>query len=154
MHAPKSHGTGRSTHVAAARRRSRSHDRTKPDRRGTPSPLPQPPRAAPVEAPAPRPPSTLALLRTGCAALTRGLSRAKLLAYVLVLVVVPLLSFVLRVRRTRAAKGGGTGPGGAVDEVRRRLKGAGEGKGVLTKAWEELVRAVGDTVQMGGRGLV
>lgn len=82
------------------------------------------------------------------------MSRAKFLAYVLVFVVVPLLSFVLRVRRTRAAKGGGAGQRGAVEEVRRRLKGGGEGKGVVARVWEELVRAVGDTVQMGGRGLV
>ncbi|EPT01621.1 hypothetical protein FOMPIDRAFT_1036126 [Fomitopsis schrenkii] len=141
-------------HIAAPRHRSRSRSRTKADRRSTPAPLPQPPRAAPVETPAPSPPSTLALLRTSCAALTRGVSRAKFLAYVLVFVVVPLLSFVLRVRRTRAAKGGGAGQRGAVEEVRRRLKGGGEGKGVVARVWEELVRAVGDTVQMGGRGLV
>ena len=42
---------------------------------------------------------------------------------------------------------------GAADEVRRRLRAA-EGKSALGKVWEEVVRAVMDTVKMGGRGLV
>lgn len=41
----------------------------------------------------------------------------------------------------------------AAEEVRRRLR-AVEGKSAFAKVWEEAVRAVTDTVMMGGRGLV
>ncbi|KAH9921895.1 uncharacterized protein B0H18DRAFT_1019715 [Fomitopsis serialis] len=161
--------TPSNAHATSPRRRSRSANRSKAVNGGAdvsldtprattpvPHPLPRLPRAAPLEAPAPlRVPSALALIRTSCAALTRGMSRTKLAAYVLVFVVVPLLSFVLRVRRRRGRPASANG-GGTVEEVRRRLRnaGVGEGKGVVTRAWEELLRAVGDTVQMGGRGLV
>ncbi|KZT67954.1 hypothetical protein DAEQUDRAFT_728476 [Daedalea quercina L-15889] len=154
--------TPSNAHTTPPRRRSRSAIRTKADHLGTgvsldtsgdttavPHPLPRPPRAAPLEAPVPHVPNTLALIRSTCAALARGMSRAKLAVYVLVFVAVPLLSFVLRVRRTRGKAGRGSG---TVEEVRRRL--GGDGKGIVARAWEGLVRAVGDTVQMGGRGLV
>ena len=42
---------------------------------------------------------------------------------------------------------------GAAEEVRRRLRAA-EGKSAIGKVWEEAVRAIIDTVKMGGRGLV
>ena len=60
-----------------------------------------------------------------------------------------MLSFLFRLRRRRI-----TGVNaGAAEEVRRRLRAA-EGKSALGKVWEEAVRAVMDTVKMGGRGLV
>ena len=40
----------------------------------------------------------------------------------------------------------------AVEEVRRRLSGA--RRGMLGTLWDETVRAIWDTVAMGGRGLV
>lgn len=65
-------------------------------------------------------------------------------------VVMPLVSFVLRLKR----RAGGGGGGGAV-EVRRRLQGgAGSVGEVVRWVWWELVRAVADTIRMGGRGLV
>ncbi|PCH39386.1 hypothetical protein WOLCODRAFT_129232 [Wolfiporia cocos MD-104 SS10] len=122
-------------------------------RTATPRPLPRPPRAPPLQEPRPpRPPSALALLRE----LVHGISRTRLTAYAVLMVVLPLLSLFLRVRRRRRVAGGSGGS--TADEVRRRLRGAAEGKGgamgVVRGAWDELVRSVWDTVQMGGRGLV
>ena len=42
----------------------------------------------------------------------------------------------------------------AVEDVRRRLSGVQGGRGLLSAVWDETVRAVWDTVVMGGRGLV
>ena len=42
----------------------------------------------------------------------------------------------------------------AVEDVRRRLSGVQGRQGLLSKLWNESVRAVWDTVAMGGRGLV
>lgn len=42
----------------------------------------------------------------------------------------------------------------AVEEVRRRLSGVQGRRGLLGAMWDEVVRAVRDTVAMGGRGLV
>ncbi len=42
----------------------------------------------------------------------------------------------------------------AVEDVRRRLSGVQGGRGLLSAVWDEAVRAVWDTVVMGGRGLV
>ncbi|KAH9949997.1 hypothetical protein B0H21DRAFT_819691 [Amylocystis lapponica] len=95
-------------------------------------------------------------------AVLQGASRARLTAIVVFCIVLPLLSFVFRVRRLRlwmapstSASGGGT-----AEEVRRRLRSAAlvDGKGgagnAVRRVWAELVRAMLDTVQMGGRGLV
>ncbi|KAI9061104.1 hypothetical protein FKP32DRAFT_1631693 [Trametes sanguinea] len=100
-----------------------------------------------------RAPSTLALMRAALDSVLRGASRAKVLAYVALFVVLPLVSFVLRVRRRRVVRGGG---GGAVEAVRRRLRGADAqtGVGVVGTIWAEIARAVLDTVRMAGRGLV
>ncbi|CDO74495.1 hypothetical protein BN946_scf184979.g50 [Trametes cinnabarina] len=102
----------------------------------------------------PRAPSTLALVRASFQSVLRGASRAKILAYLVLFVVLPLVSFLMRVRRRRAVPSG-TG-GGTVGAVRRRLRAANGqgGTGVVAKVWEELVRAVLDTVRMAGRGLV
>jgi len=42
----------------------------------------------------------------------------------------------------------------AVEDVRRRLSGVQGRRGLLGTLWDEAVRAVWDTVTMGGRGLV
>lgn len=73
-------------------------------------------------------------------------------------VVLPMISLVLRVKKRARL----TGPGGGgvmTRDVRRRLGNgtAGQGThavGVWRRVWEECVRAVEDTVRMGGRGLV
>ncbi|KAF9807760.1 hypothetical protein IEO21_08056 [Rhodonia placenta] len=151
------------TPALVERQRSRSDQR----RRGrhamrngaasTASSLPRAPRAPSLEPLAPRPPTALAVLRSSVGAIVQRASRTRLTAYVLLLFVFPLLSLVFRVRRRRpAVRPVGNGGGGTVAEVRRRL--SVEGKGVVgqvvLRVWEELVRAVGDTVHMGGRGLV
>ncbi|KAH9945034.1 uncharacterized protein BXZ73DRAFT_86609 [Epithele typhae] len=93
-----------------------------------------------------RPPSTLALVRAALGSLARGTSRAQVLFYVVVFVVLPVASFLARTA---------AGAGSAVDAVRRRLRGTdGAGGGVAARVWAELVRAVLDTVNMAGRGLV
>lgn len=42
----------------------------------------------------------------------------------------------------------------AVEDVRRRLSGVQGRRGLLGTLWDEAVRAISDTVTMGGRGLV
>lgn len=84
--------------------------------------------------------------------------------YAVLFVVVPVVSFVFRLRRRRARS---NGPGGgaitngsmstgsrAVDAVRKRLKGVDGQSSVVGKLWQEVARAVLDTVSMAGRGLV
>ncbi|EIW57266.1 uncharacterized protein TRAVEDRAFT_168912 [Trametes versicolor FP-101664 SS1] len=103
-----------------------------------------------------RAPSTLALLRASAHGLLQGMSRARAFACVVLFVVLPLVSFVLRLRKRRLRVGGtgGAANGGTVDAVRRRLRGAEAQRGVVGQVWEEIVRAVLDTVRMAGRGLV
>lgn len=84
------------------------------------------------------------------------MSKSKLTALFLLFVVFPIISFVIRARRRRIT-GGLAGPGGTADAVRRRLRAANQGiigVGFAQRIWEEAVRAVSDTVRMGGRGLV
>ncbi len=73
-----------------------------------------------------------------------------MLLYAVLFVVVPVVSFVFRLQRR--AKGAP----GAVAAVRRRLRGVPpEGQGsAVGRLWEEIARAVVDTVRMAGRGLV
>ncbi|KAI0360214.1 hypothetical protein OH77DRAFT_1419638 [Trametes cingulata] len=97
-----------------------------------------------------RPPSMMALLRASVRTLLQGASRTQVLAYMVLFVVLPAVSFVLRLRRKRV----GGGAGGTVDAVRRRLRGAEAQGGVVGRVWGELARAVVDTVKMAGRGLV
>ncbi|KIM39902.1 hypothetical protein M413DRAFT_446822 [Hebeloma cylindrosporum] len=108
------------------------------------------------------PPSTYALIR---ASLAPYLTSARVTTFVLLFVLVPLLSIVLRMRRkkrllglggaTMAAAGAATSSSNA-ELVRRRLQTAGGGVevGFLNKAWAEVIRVVGDTVRMAGSGLV
>ena len=42
----------------------------------------------------------------------------------------------------------------AVEDVRRRLSGVQARRGLLGVVWDEAMRAIWDTVAMGGRGLV
>lgn len=100
--------------------------------------------------PARRAPDTYALLR---AALAPYLTAPRVTAAALLFVVLPLVSLVLRVRRRRA-HALGDGARTAAD-VRRRLEAAGGARaGLAGRVWGEVVRAVGDTVRMSGRGLV
>ncbi|KAI0649444.1 hypothetical protein C8Q79DRAFT_903518 [Trametes meyenii] len=99
-----------------------------------------------------RAPSTLALLSASVRSLLKELSRTKVLACAVLFVVLPLVSFALRLRRRRVAQGAGSGP--TVDAVRRRLRGAEAQGGVAGRVWQEVARAVLDTVRMAGRGLV
>ena len=92
--------------------------------------------------------------------------------FALLFVVVPLLSFIVRVRRKKARlRGlGGTstaagtltgsaspisavrpGVAGSVVDVRRRLEGR---QSIFGSVWREVTRAVTDTVRMAGGGLV
>lgn len=77
-----------------------------------------------------------------------GLSLSHIAA-VLAVVLIPLLSLVFRLRSRPLA---GT-PTAAVSAVKRRLGMQGRA-GVLRTLWDESLRAVLDTVRMGGRGLV
>lgn len=78
----------------------------------------------------------------------------------LVFVLVPIISFLLRLRRRRQmqATSGAIGAASAVrnvDLVRRRLHTGGVGNaGLMSRAWGEIIRVVGDTVKMAGSGLV
>lgn len=82
-------------------------------------------------------------------------------------VVLPALAVLVRFFRRRhkataavavASAGAEVGAGAvrnkAVEDVRRRLNGVQGGRGLLSAVWDETVRAVWDTVVMGGRGLV
>ncbi|KAF7974803.1 hypothetical protein HWV62_11305 [Athelia sp. TMB] len=111
------------------------------------SSVPRPPRA-PAHPAAVRAPTTLALLRAALPILG-----ARAYTFALLCVLLPLVSLVLRIRRRQGAVGGAGGVG-AADAVRRRLAAAGAGAGVVGRVWGEVVRAVGDTVRMGGGGLV
>ncbi|KAH9481267.1 hypothetical protein JR316_0005789 [Psilocybe cubensis] len=119
-------------------------------------------------------PSIYALIR---ASLAPYLTSTKTTTFILLFVLVPLISFILRMRRQKrllesglgalGIGGGGTTAAGIAaaavsagssnaELVRRRLHAAGGGAegGVVSRAWWEIVRAVGDTVRMAGSGLV
>ena len=107
-----------------------------------------------------RAPSTLALIRASFESLVQNTSRSRVVLYAVLFVVVPVVSFVLRLRRRRArADGGGAIAHGSVssrtvDAVRKRLRGVDGQRSVVGQMWEEVARAVLDTVRMAGRGLV
>lgn len=122
-------------------------------RSDTRSPVPRPPRASPIPPPAVRPPTTLTLVQQYLQATLRNTSKQKLAALFLLFVVFPVLSFVLRLRRQRFI----TGPTGTAEQVRRRLRGpqrpTTNAAALVMRIWEEVIRAVGDTIRMGGGGL-
>ncbi|KAF8896160.1 hypothetical protein BD779DRAFT_1433639 [Infundibulicybe gibba] len=135
----------------------RAHSR--PRTGGSNSSAPYPPAATLPRAPVHPPPITTspphgpALYRLLKAALVQHLGTPRV-GVILLCILVPLLSFILRLRHVRRRPAGLAQGGGVdVDAVRRRLVAAREG-GVLGKIWGELTRSVIDTVRMGGSGLV
>ena len=85
--------------------------------------------------------------------------------FLVLFLLVPLISFVLRMRRrkklfnlneTAQIAASVTATATHADLVRKRLQNAGGGvKGTLFgRMWGEVVRVVGDTVKMAGSGLV
>jgi len=95
--------------------------------------------------------------------------------FLVLFLLVPLISFVLRVRKRKrlrdigasaaaaASLGSVLGPASApmasasnAELVRRRLQvtGGGAESGLFGRAWGEVARVVGDTVRMAGSGLV
>lgn len=74
---------------------------------------------------------------------------SRVTGFVVLVLVLPLASLLFKVRRSRGAAMGGT-----AEQVRKRLVHAPAGDGLIRGLWAELIRAVGDTVRMGGRGLV
>ncbi|KAF8591056.1 hypothetical protein K439DRAFT_1656884 [Ramaria rubella] len=120
-----------------------------PRRTASVSPLPIPPSAPQMPVSAIPPPSLLTLLKTS---LLPHLTRSKF-TFLLLMFLIPLASFVFRMRRRRLrllASGGSAAlvvkpRGNAADEARRRLKAG---------LWGEIRKAVVDTVKMAGGGLV
>lgn len=93
--------------------------------------------------------SALALVRAWIRPyLGRGLSLPRIAALLFVLAL-PAISLALRLRARRPM----AATESAAADVRRRL-GARKNIGLWRAFWEEAVRAVSDTVAMGGRGLV
>lgn len=80
-----------------------------------------------------------------------NMTKSKAIAFILLVVVFPLLSLVFRLRRRKIV---GPNDVGVADSVRRRLQAGALEKGVIAGVWQEVVRSVVDTVKMGGRGLV
>ncbi|KZT19028.1 hypothetical protein NEOLEDRAFT_79180 [Neolentinus lepideus HHB14362 ss-1] len=64
----------------------------------------------------------------------------------------PLVSLLFRVRQNRTSKA--VGSVATADQVRKRLVAHPAREGLLKSLWTEVIRAIGDTVRMGGRGLV
>lgn len=83
------------------------------------------------------------------------------MVFAVVFVVLPMVSLVLRVKKGPRLLGSNGGGGITARDVRRRLgngsnvQGGSAGVvGVWRRVWEECVKAVEDTVRMGGKGLV
>lgn len=132
------------------------HDGSTPNghaRSDAASPIPRPSRASPISPSGVRPPTTLTLIRSYIQTVLRTASKPKLAALFLLFVVFPLLSFFVRVRRRRLIMS----PGGTAEQVRRRLRGpqgtSSGAAGLASRIWEEVFRAIGDTIRMGGGGL-
>jgi hypothetical protein len=102
--------------------------------------------------------STFTLLK---ASLTPYFQSNKFALFTVLAVLVPIFSFVMQVRRRRVQGSGaatlqaGNGQTATVDLVRQRLLNPGSGNnGILRAAWTEIIRVIGDTIRMGGSGLV
>ncbi|KAI0091266.1 hypothetical protein BDY19DRAFT_991834 [Irpex rosettiformis] len=106
-----------------------------------------------------REPSTLALIRSYINDFLRNTTKSKIIIYFVVFVVFPAISLAVRIRRRRNFRlvQAGEGGVGAADVVRRRLRGTTGGPlpggSLLGSLWNEVIRAVGDTIRMGGGGL-
>ncbi|KAK0469577.1 uncharacterized protein EV420DRAFT_1495454 [Desarmillaria tabescens] len=97
-----------------------------------------------------RSPTTFALIKAYVAPI---LNSTKLTTFLILAVVFPLISMVLRIRRRRRLAAGGTV--NTADMVRKRLQVVnGREAGVLRTVWSEIVRVLMDTIRMGGSGLV
>jgi hypothetical protein len=99
------------------------------------------------------PPTFLAVIR---AFIGPYLTTSRLTTALLLFVVFPLLSILLHLRRRRRLRQLATDVGGAASQsavvsVQRKLAVAGDKKW-LGRLWEEAVRAVVDTIRMGGVG--
>ncbi|KAH7911078.1 hypothetical protein BJ138DRAFT_1179807 [Hygrophoropsis aurantiaca] len=105
----------------------------------------RPPRPPLIESPR-ESPGALTLIK---ASLKPYFAANKLMALSILFFLLPLISFLFRIRRRREA--GGTGS--AADHVRRQLLDA-RSDSLLRRLWNEGRRAVTDTVRMGGGGLV
>lgn len=85
------------------------------------------------------------------------LTSSNLTTFILFFVIFPLVSLVFRIRRRRRLAGG-TGVGTTADQVRRRLQARASETGMgllgLRGVWGAVLRVVGDTIRMGGSGLV
>ncbi|KAF4571539.1 hypothetical protein EYR36_008879 [Pleurotus pulmonarius] len=100
-----------------------------------------------------RPPSAYSLIK---AFLQPYFTTSKFTTFFVLFIIFPLVSLFFRVRGRRKAVGPGfraTAGIATADLVRRRLQAA-EGAGMVGRVWGEVVRAVLDTVKMGGSGLV
>ncbi|KAF9489448.1 hypothetical protein BDN71DRAFT_1456155, partial [Pleurotus eryngii] len=98
------------------------------------------------------PPSAYSLVK---AFLQPYFTTSKFTTFFVLFIIFPLVSLFFRVRGRRKIVG--SGPRGTAgiataDLVRKRLQAA-EGAGMVGRAWGEVVRAVLDTVKMGGSGL-
>ncbi|KAF8529863.1 hypothetical protein JB92DRAFT_2860120 [Gautieria morchelliformis] len=135
------------SHSPAPSRPSSAATTTRPARTATP--LPTPPSAPQPQMPVAIPtPSLLALLR---AALPPHLTQSRL-AFLVVMFLVPVVSYVFRLRRRRLRLLCDAGSavvvsrprGGAAEEARRRLEAG---------WWAEIRRVVADTLRMAAGGL-
>jgi uncharacterized membrane protein len=80
------------------------------------------------------------------------LTSSRVTTFLLLFFLLPLVSLIMRIRRHRRTVSAGAGLG-AADVVRRRLAN-GQGQTAIGWIWAEVVKAVSDTVRMGGGGLV
>lgn len=91
-------------------------------------------------------PGTLALIRVS---VCRYMTANRLTTLSIVFLLLPLLSYLIRLRRGR----GSGAPVSTTDQVKRRLLDS-RSDSFLRRMWEEVVRAIVDTIRMGGSGLV
>ena len=100
----------------------------------------------PVVATTGQSPGTLALIRES---FRTYFTMNRLTTLTVLFFLLPMVSFIIRLRRARAAPVQAS----TADQVKRRLFDA-RGGSVLHKLWAEVGRAIWDTVRMGGGGLV
>lgn len=93
-------------------------------------------------------PGTLALIRES---LRAYFTSNRLTTLTVLFFLLPLVSYIIRRRRARAAPAPALAS--TADQVKRRLFDA-RGGSVLHRLWSEVGRAIWDTVRMGGGGLV
>ncbi|KAF9004038.1 hypothetical protein BDQ17DRAFT_1325906 [Cyathus striatus] len=140
---PRSKGKGR----------SRSHTRRPTSSRSSGLSLPR--SNIQTSAVTPSNPTTYALIK---ASLAPYLTTSRISTFIFIVVLLPLVSFVLRLRRRRRLLSSprsiaSSAAGSNVELVRRRLQVSSE-TGIVGRIWGEAVRAVVDTVKMAGSGLV